>query len=769
MKNLLPSITPKLGRLDDDTKLSRTWKLEDSNPFNPNSISSILRNEITSIERKRENDVLKKLTLISSEEKEKEQKRKIHPPNYIDPMDLLQLGESPLNEKNRGEKPQDMISMPPPSLMKRNTMVTLLPSINFSEDQKRKKILSRLVIVHLFNLMPYPFDAFFQNNGKIRTYMMQPSTEIIKELNPAPKDAKIDVNSNFDCLGILVTSADKALTMLSTSEEVKTVEFRTDIPIGMEIEFINNKLIITGIKEGTQAGLIKDINFIDAAIYGVNNKRVLDMDEFNQTLIDSKKFSQVSLTLSLWKDSNPRPREIVQVNSWQSAKNKQVKQMISNIFLNKNYFNKQNDSDSEEENENHNDANRPKVIENEIDKIKKSIKKTQNVNPFLHYSDDEDDESTVNTSNLKDSEDELDKSQGEVSEAEVKSQVSLEVSKNQNLEDNVLFNIPDSQCEDEDIENLLAPKRVLKQEATIVHSIPDPEPETKESPKYKFDEESKEEIKEFNEESKEEYEEGSKEVDPNSNDEDDEDDYDDWNKMTKFEESLPFIALVCVPPLFSRSSGWGLPKNSFYIVNYSRNWKLEIFYVDNEGLLLPRGEIKRGEDHLELCNSTHVWACLVTNLSENSRRLNEKSINMDSSDTYDVNSTFSKNQSMLVIKPSAASLVDGKCNTILWSPFCSISFSQTFSNSSSKVNVPSNSRAIRLSNHIKSSTQTTSPNIFLQLFDSNIPNLPQPPSLNSSTLDLPLKTPETYYPIPRKTLRSTRSLNQMRRDSTKNK
>ena len=52
---------------------------------------------------------------------------------------------------------------------------------------------------------------------------------------------------------------------------------------------------------------------------------------------------------------------------------------------------------------------------------------------------------------------------------------------------------------------------------------------------------------------------------------------------------------------------WGKPKKYIQFSNFSSQWNLEVNWVDEDGCLVPRHELKAGKTHFELCSPDHVW------------------------------------------------------------------------------------------------------------------------------------------------------------------
>jgi hypothetical protein len=175
--------------------------------------------------------------------------------------------------------------------------------------------------------------------------------------------------------------------------------------------------------------------------------------------------------------------------------------------------------------------------------------------------------------------------------------------------------------------------------------------------------------------------------------------HDDWNNLTTVKDSamkiFPFVSLVCIPRPLQASICWGLPRQYIQFTNHAKhNWKMEIHWIDEQGALIPRHEVKGGTTHFELCSDEHVWAIVAVPLhphsSNNTNKNNTVSKSVDNSLEDGIsNQVFAGSESLystmpehqypllFVLKPSKAALQDGKCVTMIWTPWLSLSVSQS--------------------------------------------------------------------------------------------
>jgi hypothetical protein len=193
--------------------------------------------------------------------------------------------------------------------------------------------------------------------------------------------------------------------------------------------------------------------------------------------------------------------------------------------------------------------------------------------------------------------------------------------------------------------------------------------------------------------------------------EDDNSSVESWNHMTKVDQQtvFPFTSLVCMPDELRASVAWGLPNKYIQFSNFSSSWRLEVNWIDEDGAMVSRTEVKAGTCHFELCSSEHVWALVASPLNHGNKI--GSSMSMGSSLLVNKQSSEDGLQAglsevidelspvLLVFRPSPGSLQTGKCASLLWSPWSSLSIAQSIASKSTN------------------SSQRVQPCVHIQLFD----------------------------------------------------
>jgi hypothetical protein len=204
---------------------------------------------------------------------------------------------------------------------------------------------------------------------------------------------------------------------------------------------------------------------------------------------------------------------------------------------------------------------------------------------------------------------------------------------------------------------------------------------------------------------------------------------------------LPFTSLVCIPPPLAGSIDWGLPDSYIQFTNFTTNnsWKMEIFWVDNEGSMVPRHELKSGLTHLDMCTADHVWAIIArphyetkaikpvfsrsvstinqgsSVLGQNQSMSNESTVEQGAGpELIDV-----KQPLLMVFRPCSMALQEGKCLSIIWTPWQSLSVSHIIHPQTSKTRT----KKVSIAGSDHGSHSRIQPVMHIQLFETPLKQL----------------------------------------------
>lgn len=173
-------------------------------------------------------------------------------------------------------------------------------------------------------------------------------------------------------------------------------------------------------------------------------------------------------------------------------------------------------------------------------------------------------------------------------------------------------------------------------------------------------------------------------------------------------------------------------------------------WVDEDSVLIQRANIASGQTHFELASQDHVWMLAAKpqqapskhNKSVYSTSTSGTNLHASSSVSHNVGYDNDKPVPVVIFRPSQASLSEGKCVSMLWSPYTSLSLTQTVHTLSKKEAV-SNSKDRVL------------PCIHIQLLD--------PPSRSEASAVNIHADEETLGKLLRKPLTKTGVLNKFRK------
>mmetsp|Transcript_5254 Transcript_5254/g.5390 ORF Transcript_5254/g.5390 Transcript_5254/m.5390 type:complete len:560 (-) Transcript_5254:286-1965(-) len=142
------------------------------------------------------------------------------------------------------------------------------------------------------------------------------------------------------------------------------------------------------------------------------------------------------------------------------------------------------------------------------------------------------------------------------------------------------------------------------------------------------------------------------------------------------------LVLICVPPAFIISQATQrdvllASKKLFTVANLSSRWLVRVYCVSVSGVLVSRAALRSGERHSEWTGSNHVWCIFVetnlqleTGFGAGPTRLTEWE------EIHKVEYQGTDGALALLLRPCASSLIDSKTNSLLWTPWMSLSISQ---------------------------------------------------------------------------------------------
>lgn len=142
----------------------------------------------------------------------------------------------------------------------------------------------------------------------------------------------------------------------------------------------------------------------------------------------------------------------------------------------------------------------------------------------------------------------------------------------------------------------------------------------------------------------------------------------DYTTALDLEESIHFSVVVCVPPAFRGSLGWGNPRKCVQFTNYSVKWDVQICWIDEEAAIVPRTRLRAGQKHVEMTSPKHLWILIATQA--------QKQTKGQDGETLDYQLDSAVRGTAMTFRPSVASLGARKYTAAMWIPLQSFTATQ---------------------------------------------------------------------------------------------
>ena len=115
------------------------------------------------------------------------------------------------------------------------------------------------------------------------------------------------------------------------------------------------------------------------------------------------------------------------------------------------------------------------------------------------------------------------------------------------------------------------------------------------------------------------------------------------------------------------------------VSNYSTHWHLEVAWINEDNILIRRGDVPPGSTDFQLVDVGHVWCIIARAVVRDHGHHHVQPKHFSSGEHFGLGIAAAAEEgspAMLVIKPSRYSLSNNKCSSILWTPFASMSATQ---------------------------------------------------------------------------------------------
>lgn len=214
MYNILPQVSEKIR--SKGNKALVDWKPANADPTKA-KVSKVLQQEFTVLKE----EVIKLKYNIPPKRE----------PNYCPPQEAGKADPSPINTALRGIPDEPIIVYKPPG--------EVSVKAKFAKMAEMEK--SNRLICKIASMMPCPMDLFVQRKQGIINTMLTPERSFLKEIGTQIVASNEEVQSTAP-FTILCTTASLATVVTTNRQEIKDFTFFTHHRIGMEVEYVNDRV-----------------------------------------------------------------------------------------------------------------------------------------------------------------------------------------------------------------------------------------------------------------------------------------------------------------------------------------------------------------------------------------------------------------------------------------------------------------------------------------------------------------------------------------------
>ncbi|RYH20841.1 hypothetical protein EON65_22325 [archaeon] len=249
MNNILPKVSKKASSSRVEESFFSNWKLHAADP-KTTVIPSYLQSEFTP-----DPEELK----VYRDEPVKSRRE----PNFVSSEVLNSLEPSPLDNVARGIP--DPIG---PVILESKHIFSLNKSTY--KPPKPEKVVDLVICVE--NRLLSGLDIFMQRSGSIKNFRLQSNQQCIRSLTGA--QPPLPQSDQLTSLHVLCSTAKRCTVVTTSRQEVKTWTFYTDSKIGLEVEVLYGRLVVSKVLPETQAAPM-ELHLDGAEILAVNSQRVV--------------------------------------------------------------------------------------------------------------------------------------------------------------------------------------------------------------------------------------------------------------------------------------------------------------------------------------------------------------------------------------------------------------------------------------------------------------------------------------------------------------
>lgn len=124
---------------------------------------------------------------------------------------------------------------------------------------------------------------------------------------------------------------------------------------------------------------------------------------------------------------------------------------------------------------------------------------------------------------------------------------------------------------------------------------------------------------------------------------------------------------------------WGAPRKCIQVSNYSSHWHLEVAWINEDHILVRKGDVPPGNTDYQLADVGQVW-CVIARQVVREHGHHAAHVNYfgqaESPELCTAAAAEDGSPAMLVFRPSRYAMSNTKCTSVLWSPYVSMSITQ---------------------------------------------------------------------------------------------
>jgi len=652
MNNLLPALAHGFNdeKLVEKSKALRTWLPTRADPADEKNIPFGLEAAMTK-EDGRGIRYSNGVPLPSAD------------PNHRDIVhDLYSTTDpSPLSASERGE-----VIGAPHIAMPKNAISLLNSSASVATRRSaRDKENDDPLSLHITNLQNDPMEIYIQRASSVRMSVLRPNMCCLRTLSDTKNikrpEAKAVADATNVPFSVLFASVSQISTTITGRHEVKTFEFSPG-PIVMEVEVMYNRIICSRVVPDSQASKYED-ELVAAEVLSVNGTRVQTLDDFQGAILTALSVGEINIGVAAYRKNLGGRKDFAH---FIGATKNEFKSLLSNMMKSGIDKDHQHGIVGANQNKIHSDSESSESSDDEESSVMSKSSglltaRAEDKDLKLAGGSDNQNLTTEDVNSDAENESHSDPSENSGDSDDHK---AVSIRKTQNTarrayggmdSDNEKgMIIVERRARDEDDDQL------YRDDEDFFIQV-----EEKDEP-VQLD------MNNYQEQQVEESDDQPLAIVENPKAAEEKDEPPAWDYATALdvEESIPFSVIICVPPVFRCSSGWGAPTKCVQFTNYSVKWDVQICWIDEESAIVPRTRLRAGQKHVEMTSPKHLWILIATSTTKHGKNFDQESDNHD----HHLNSSVVG--TAMIIRPSNVSLRTRKYTSAMWIPTFSLTTTQ---------------------------------------------------------------------------------------------